>query len=129
MRINITGSVKIFSWRYITFGKQSAKVIAASSCIGDNEIKMRACRIDKNQPDIVETFRALGWEVLIVSQLKNCCDLFVSKNGITIAIEVKDGSKPRSARKLTKGEQTFKDTWKGRYAIVECLEDVLSLQR
>ncbi len=87
----------------------------------------RAARIDANQPEIVKTFRGLGWSVLIISQLKNCCDIFVSKNGRTIAVEIKDGSKPPSKQKLTEGELKFKDSWQGEYALIKSIDDVISL--
>jgi len=89
----------------------------------------RAARVDDNQPEIVEAFRRLGWSVLIISQLKNCCDIFVSKNGRTVAVEIKDGSKPPSKRKLTEGEAEFKKDWQGEYAIIESVEDVFSLAK
>jgi Holliday junction resolvase len=89
----------------------------------------RAARVDDNQPEIVEAFRRLGWSVLIISQLKNCCDIFVSKNGRTVAVEIKDGSKPPSKRKLTEGEAEFKKDWQGEYTIIESIEDVFSLAK
>jgi len=87
----------------------------------------RAARADANQPEIVECFRSLGWYVLIISQLKNCCDIMVSKGGQTIAIEIKDGSKPPSARKLSTGEQKFKGEWLGRWELIESVNDVIKL--
>jgi hypothetical protein len=51
----------------------------------------------------------------------------VSKGGETIAVEIKDGSKPPSARKLSKGEQDFKDNWLGRWELVESIDDVIKL--
>ena len=51
----------------------------------------------------------------------------VSKDGKTIAIEIKDGSKPPSARKLSEGEQEFKDNWLGRWELVETVDDVIKL--
>lgn len=87
----------------------------------------RAAKVDANQREIVEVFRGLGWYVLIISQLKNCCDIIVSKNKQTIAIEIKDGSKPLSAQKLSDGEIKFMDEWKGEYAIVNCVEDVIKI--
>jgi len=87
----------------------------------------RAARVDDNQSEIVAAFRRLGWSVLIISQLKNCCDLFVSKYGRTIAIEVKDGAKPPSAQKLTAGEAAFFESWRGVSAIVKTVDDVLAI--
>ena len=84
----------------------------------------RAAKTDANHSSVVEDFRKRGFSVLDVSQLKKCCDIFVSKRNQTIAIEIKDGEKVPSKRKLTEGEQNFKDMWKGRYEIVEFPADV-----
>tara|TARA_R110000851_G_scaffold87224_1_gene190136 strand:+ start:182 stop:484 length:303 start_codon:yes stop_codon:yes gene_type:complete len=89
----------------------------------------RAAKVDVNQPEIVAAFRRLGWYVLIISQLKNCCDIIVSKSGQTIAVEIKDGSKPPSARKLSSGEQKFKDEWLGQWELVESIDDVIKLNK
>ena len=84
---------------------------------------MRACKIDVNQPELVKYFREWGCTVLIVSNLKNCCDIFISLHGRTIAIEIKDGKKPKSARKLTDGELIFKKEWKGAWRLCESIKD------
>ena len=85
---------------------------------------MRAAKVDANQPEIVKALRKLGWYVLIISQLKNCCDLMISKNGRTIAIEVKDGAKPKSTQKLSEGEKKFMSEWQGEYKIIASLDDL-----
>jgi len=87
----------------------------------------RAAKVDANQPEIVKTFRDLGWYVLIISQLKNCCDIMVSKNGRTIAVEIKDGNKPPSQQKLSEGELKFKSQWLGEYALINCVQDVIDI--
>ncbi len=89
----------------------------------------RAAKIDVNQPEIVAAFRRLGWSVLIISQLKKCCDIFVAKGGVTIAVEIKDGEKPPSARKLSEGEQDFKGNWLGRWELIESVDDVIELNK
>ena len=88
----------------------------------------RAAAVDANQPEIVKLFRKLGWYVLIVSQLKKCCDIIVSKKGRTIAIEIKDGTKIPSKQKLSEGELKFKNEWQGEYALINCIQDVIDLQ-
>jgi len=90
---------------------------------------MRNARVDKNQPEIVKAFRDLGWSVLIISQLKNCADIIVSKNGKTIVVEIKDGEKPISAQKLTTGELKFKELWQGEYKIINCIDDVIAINQ
>ncbi len=89
----------------------------------------KAAKVDDNQKEVVSLFRSLGWYVLIISQLKNCCDIIVSKGGHTIAIEIKDGEKPPSARKLSEGETKFKEEWKGDYELVICNEDVIAIDK
>lgn len=42
-------------------------------------------------------------------------------------VEIKDSSKPPSARKLSEGEQSFRDTWQGEWRLVESENDVLSI--
>ena len=68
----------------------------------------RAARTDENQTEIVIALRKRGAIVLITSQLKNCFDCLVCFNGSTYMVEIKDGNKPKSARKLTPGELEFK---------------------
>lgn len=49
-------------------------------------------------------------------------DLLVVAGGRAVAIEVKDGTKPPSARKLTEDEEAFRSRWcaaGGRYEVVE----------
>jgi hypothetical protein len=87
-----------------------------------------AARVDGNQGEIVAAFRKLGFSVLIISQLKKCCDLVVSKR-LTGLVEIKDGDLPPSKRKLTKDEEEFRASWKGPYFIVESLDDVMKVAK
>lgn len=88
----------------------------------------RAARVDDNQKQIVEALRRVGASVLITSQLKNAFDILVGYKGINYIMEIKDGNKPPSQRKLTKGEQNFKDNWKGgEYYIVNSINEALNI--
>lgn len=84
----------------------------------------RAARTDSNHQEITKAFRALGFSVLDIHILKNCGDIIIAKNRKTAIVEIKDGNKPPSARKLTKGESCFKTSWNGDYFVVTCLDDV-----
>lgn len=88
-------------------------------------------KVDVNQPEIVKAFRDLGWSWQHTHTIgQGCVDGFASKNKlITIAIEIKDGSKSPSQRKLTSDEEKWHSNWKGQIAIVTSLEDVLKLDR
>lgn len=77
-----------------------------------------ANRIDENQRDIVKALREYGAVVRIISQGDGIPDLLVAYKGYTILMEVKDGDKVPSARKLTEAEQKFFDEWTGGMLVV-----------
>lgn len=89
---------------------------------------MYAKRIDANQNDIVKALRDKGAYVRIVTQGDGIPDLLVGYKGVTYLLEVKDGDKTPSKRKLTPHEQKFFDEWTGGIvAIVTSVEDALSM--
>ena len=74
----------------------------------------RAARIDDNHAGIVSALRQAGCMVLSLAAVGNGCpDLLVSRNGVNTLLEVKDGGKSPSKRKLTDDQVIFFDTWKG----------------
>ena len=87
----------------------------------------RAGRTDANQAAIVDALRKVGATVAITSGAGNGLpDLLVGWRGETHLLEVKDGDKPPSAKRLTAAEKFFVDNWRGRpVAIVESPEDAL----
>jgi len=88
----------------------------------------RAARVDANQDQIVSALRACGATVRVVTQGDGLPDLLVGYRGYTILMEVKDGRKPPSARKLTEEEEKFFMNWKGgMLAIVNSVDEALEL--
>ncbi len=88
----------------------------------------RAAKVDANHAEIVSAFRKFGCSVLPLHVVGGGCpDLAVGKNSKTVLVEVKDGSKPPSARSLTKDEQKFHEEWRGSVFVVENLGDVIAL--
>jgi hypothetical protein len=89
----------------------------------------RVRKIDSNQPAITKKFRDLGCSVAILSSVGNGLpDLLISKwigresgqpQRWTALIEIKDGSKPPSGRKLTPDEAAFHYAWQGELFIIE----------
>lgn len=87
----------------------------------------RAARRDANEQDIIKALRECGAYVKSIND-EGTFDLLVSYRGMTLLLEVKDGAKPPSARKLTDAEQKFHDEWPGKNLyIVTSVQDALEL--
>ena len=87
-------------------------------------------RVDDNQKEIVKWFREFGFSVAHTHTIgKGFPDIVVAKYGITFLVEIKDGSKPPSAQKLTEDEEKFHKEWKGVIKIIRNLEDVIALNK
>lgn len=88
----------------------------------------RAAKVDANQAEIVAALRKVGASVTPIHMVGNGCpDLLVGFRGRTVVMEVKDGSKPPSARKLTEDEVMWFGSWKGEAHVVETAEQAISL--
>ena len=91
---------------------------------------MAGKRIDANQNEVVRTLRDLGCHVAITSMVgKGFPDIVVSHLGVTVLVEIKDGNKPPSARKLTADEKKFQKEYQGWYRIVESVDDCIKLHQ
>ena len=89
---------------------------------------MTYSRVDSNQKYIVDGLRKFGATVLHTHTLKNAFDILVGYEGRDFKMEIKDGKKPPSQRKLTAGELKFKNEWKGsEYHIVISLEEAIRI--
>lgn len=79
----------------------------------------RAARVDVNQPEIVKALRKVGATVASLAAVGDGVpDLLVGFQGRTVLIEVKDGSKPKSARQLTDEQIEWHVVWKGGPCVV-----------
>lgn len=89
----------------------------------------RAAKIDSNQNKVVGMLRKIpGVSVAITSQLGNgFVDIVVGYKGINYMIELKDGDKVASKRKLTVDEIEFSDKWKGQYNVCKDFDEVFNL--
>jgi len=83
----------------------------------------RAAKVDSNHTEVVNDLRQRGATVLNTHQLKNAFDILVGYAGRNWAFEIKDGNKPPSQRKLTKGEQAFQDSWKGQIHTIHTAQE------
>ena len=65
----------------------------------------RAARVDANHAEITGTLRQCGWTVHDTSGVGGGFpDLVIAKGGRLVLVEIKDGAKKPSARRLTKAE-------------------------
>lgn len=86
----------------------------------------RAAKVDDNQSEIVKALRAIGATVQPIHQIgKGCPDLLVGWRGMNTLLELKDGAKAPSARKLTQDEVDWHANWRGQVAVVETVEQAI----
>ena len=79
----------------------------------------RFARIDANQTAVITALRKLGCSVQSLASVGDGCpDILVGWRGRNFLMEVKDGEKAPSDRKLTAAEAHFLATWKGGPAVV-----------
>lgn len=89
---------------------------------------MRAKKIDDNQKIIVKQLRRCGVSVAVTSMLgKGFVDLVLGWRGRNYLIELKDGSKSESRKKLTPDEQEFFDGWKGQVNKAESFDQIATI--
>jgi hypothetical protein len=88
----------------------------------------RATRTDTNQSEIIQALRKHGASVQPIHIIgKGCPDLLVGFNGRNWLVEVKDGGKVPSQRRLTPDEAAWHRSWCGQVAIAESVEDAIAL--
>lgn len=88
----------------------------------------RAARTDGTQTTIVSALRAFGASVSITSAVgQGFCDIVVGYGGRNFLIEIKDPTKPKADRQLTPDQVKFRDAWQGQYAVVETVEQAISI--
>ncbi len=85
-------------------------------------------RKDANHADIVKWFRDHGALVDDVSNLPGLgYDLIISVGDVVRVVEVKDGSKPPSARRLTESEVEAQARWGSQFVVVTSEADAEEL--
>lgn len=87
-----------------------------------------AARTDDNQTELVGILRSLGMCVEITSAAHGgMTDLVVGYGGITVLVEVKDGNKPPSDRKLTPAQTRFHERFHGAITVIESVDQAFKL--
>jgi len=87
----------------------------------------RRSKVDANQPEVVAALRKAGCTVQSLAAVgKGVPDIMVGRAGVTYLLEIKDGAKPPSARKLTPLEASWAAAWTGGpLATVKSVEEAL----
>lgn len=88
----------------------------------------RAAKVDANHAEVVKALRQIGCSVASLASVgAGVPDLAVGYRGVNFLLEVKDGSKVPSARKLTDDEAAFMAAWRGQYAVVTSAEQAIAV--
>ena len=84
--------------------------------------------VDANQAEIVKALRDMGCTVQLLHAVgQGCPDLLVGFRGTNLLIEVKDGRKIPSERKLRPAQVEWHAGWKGQVAVAESVDDALRI--
>lgn len=87
---------------------------------------MMRSAVDANQPQIVDALRRCGCTVHVTSRVGGGFpDLVVGFRGQNFMLEIKDGSKSPSRRRLTREQERWHGLWRGAVLVVESVEDAL----
>lgn len=86
-----------------------------------------AKRIDANQAEIIKAFESLKCQVVVIGEPVDLI-VYMPLNGVwqNVFVEIKDGSKPKSAQKLTRQQIEFFDNWRGPKIVVRSVDDVIA---
>lgn len=87
----------------------------------------RAAKVDANQKEIVEALRSIGATVQHLHAVaQGCPDLLVGRQGVNYLLEIKDGAKPPSGRKLTPDQVTWHSIWQGAAVVVKSVDEAIA---
>ena len=85
---------------------------------------MRAKRKDANHNAVADYLLGIGWSFLDTSALgRGFPDGVAGCLGFACLVEIKDGDKPPSKRKLTDDEIRVRALWRGPYIVATSPED------
>lgn len=81
-------------------------------------------KTDRNHVEVMNVFRSFGFVILDLSKVGGGCPDFLAANKRReILVEVKDGEKPPSQRKLNEKQVAFHDGWPRDILIVTSIEE------
>lgn len=87
----------------------------------------RASKVDDNQREIVSALRLAGVSVQLLHAVGGGCpDLLCGYRGKCYTLEVKDGAKPPSKRRLTPDQVEWHESWRGQVAVVHSVSEAFA---
>ncbi len=90
----------------------------------------RAARTDDNHATVVAGLREMGVSVLSLHAVgMGCPDIAAGWRNRTYLFEIKDPSKPPSARQLNKMQERWHQTWNGQAAVIHSAEEALEIMQ
>lgn len=90
----------------------------------------RAAKTDRNHASIINLLRDLGFTVLSLHRVgAGAPDILAGRNKKNFLIEIKDGEKPPSQRKLNDLQQMFHDSWRGQVCVLSNVDEVVSFSK
>ena len=86
-------------------------------------------RTDANHKEIVDSIRKIPSLSVFSTHMvgKGFPDIVIGYKGINYLVEIKDGEKTKSQKKLTEDEIKFHQSWFGQIIVCECVQDVYVL--
>ncbi len=95
---------------------------------GQTGVSRRASRVDDNHAIIVSIFRSMGVSVADTSGVHGGFpDIVIGFGGVTVLVEIKDGKKCASKRKLRPTQVKFHRNFKGAITVVESACQAIAL--
>jgi len=89
---------------------------------------MRAAKIDRNQPEIVQALRSMGCSVQHLHSVgQGCPDLLCAIQGLNFLVEVKDGIQPPSKQALTSDQVDWHSQWRAPVHVVNSIYQAVEL--
>ena len=86
----------------------------------------RAAKVDDNQGEIVQALRQIGCSVQPLHTVgKGVPDLLVGFRGKNLLLEIKDGNKVASARRLTTDQKVWHRQWCGQCKVVSSVDEAI----
>ena len=88
----------------------------------------KRARVDGNHAELVQALRQAGCTVQSLAALgEGTPDLLVGADGRNLLLEVKNGSKAPSKRRLTPDEAAWHGQWRGQVAVVATVDEALAV--